>query len=91
MEASCQIGINLGAAFSAEVGEPNGRREFNLLGDTVNVAARLMDRALPNQILMSQPVYEEIKDSFSSKYLGDVSLKGKGVPTPLFELVGTEE
>jgi len=27
MEASCQIGINFGAAFSAEVGEPNGRRE----------------------------------------------------------------
>ena len=88
MEASCQIGINLGSAFSAEIGEPNGRREFNLLGDTVNVAARLMDRALPNQILMSQPVYEEIKDAFSAEYLGDVSLKGKGAPTPLFELTG---
>ena len=88
MEATCQIGINFGAAFAAEVGEPKGRREFNLLGDTVNVAARLMDRALPNQILMSQPVHEKVKDAFLSEYLGDVSLKGKGAPTPLFELTG---
>ena len=88
MEATCQIGINFGAAFAAEVGEPNGRREFNLLGDTVNVAARLMDRALPNQILMSQSVHRKVKDDFKSEYLGDVSLKGKGAPTPLFELTG---
>lgn len=88
IKATCQIGINFGAAFAAEVGEPNGRREFNVLGDTVNVAARLMDKALPNQILMSQPVYEKIKSAFSSEYLGDISLKGKGAPTPLYELIG---
>ena len=88
IDATCQIGINHGAAFSAEVGEPNGRREFNLLGDTVNVAARLMDRAEQNQILLSKSVHEKIKDdfAFTSKYLGDVALKGKGVLVPLFEL-----
>ncbi len=91
MEASCQIGINFGAAFSAEVGEPNGRREFNLLGDTVNVSARLMDRAETNQILMSQSVYEKIKGAFASESLGAVSLKGKGAPTPLFALTGKRE
>ncbi len=91
VEATCQIGINLGSAFSAEVGEPNGRREFNLLGDTVNVAARLMDRAEPNQILLSEPVYEKIKDIFPSEYLGDISLKGKGAPMPLFALKGFVE
>ena len=88
METSCQIGINFGAAFSAEVGEPNGRREFNLLGDTVNVAARLMDRAETNQILISQSVHNKIKDAFASEYLGDISLQGKGAPTPLFKLIG---
>ncbi len=91
MEASCQIGINFGAAFSAEVGEPNGRREFNLLGDTVNVAARLMDRAEINQILMSQSVYEKVKDTFASEALGAVSLKGKGAPMPLFALTEKRE
>ena len=86
LEATCQIGINFGSAFAAEVGEPHGRREFNLLSDTVNVAARLMDKAEPNQILLSKSVHEKIKDKFSSKYLADVSLKGKGAPVPLFEL-----
>ncbi len=86
IDATCQIGINFGPAFSAEVGEPNGRREFNLLSDTVNVAARLMDKAKPNQILVSRSVHEKIKDDFSSVHLGDVALKGKGAPVPIFEL-----
>ena len=87
----CQIGINVGAAFAAEIGEPRGRREFNVLGDTVNIAARLMNRAEPNQILVTGRAHERIAEEFDFDFVGDVPLKGKAVTTPIYELKGPLE
>ena len=89
-EISCQIGISAGPCFVAEIGEPRGRREFNVLGDTVNTTARLMDRADKNQILISARVHEAIAPYFECLELEPVSLKGKSAPVPIFELVGTK-
>ncbi|MBN2385656.1 MAG: adenylate/guanylate cyclase domain-containing protein [Anaerolineales bacterium] len=86
-EITCQIGIATGAAFVAEIGELRGRREFNVLGDTVNTAARLMNRADANQILITGRVYEQIQDHFECESLGSVSLKGKSAPTPIYALL----
>jgi adenylate cyclase len=85
---TCQIGIATGAAFAAEIGELRGRREFNVLGDTVNTAARLMNRATASQILVTGRVYEILKDSFECEPLGEVALKGKAAPTPIYGLLG---
>jgi class 3 adenylate cyclase len=85
---SCQIGIARGPTFSGEIGEPRGRREFNVLGDTVNTAARLMGRAAEGQILMTQAVYQDVAQRFECESLGAISLKGKAAPTPLFALHG---
>ncbi len=90
-EIRCQIGIATGACFAAEIGEPRGRREFNVLGDTVNTTARLMDRAAKNQILLGGRVYEAIEPYFRCNALEPVSLKGKSAPIPIFELVGVKE
>lgn len=87
-EIRCQIGIASGPCFVAEIGEPRGRREFNVLGDTVNTTARLMDRAGKNQILLSERVHEAIAPYFTCNALEAVSLKGKSAPVPIFELVG---
>ncbi|MBN1303551.1 MAG: adenylate/guanylate cyclase domain-containing protein [Anaerolineales bacterium] len=84
----CQIGISKGPCFAAEVGEPRGRREFNVLGDTVNTTARLMNRAERNQILTTGRVHQEITDHFECNSLGDVSLKGKSAPIPIIEVIG---
>ena len=90
-EVRCQIGISMGACFVAEIGEPRGRREFNVLGDTVNTTARLMDRAAKNQILLGSRVHEAISPYFQCNALEAVSLKGKSAPVPIFELVGPKE
>ncbi len=84
---TCQIGINMGSTFVAEIGDPRGRREFNVLGDTVNTTARLMSRADKNQIIISGRVQEAISSRYECVSLGDVSLKGKSAPMPIFELV----
>ena len=72
--------------FAAEVGESRGRREFNVLGDTVNTAARLMTKAGENQILITEMVFESIAPQFICEALGAVSLKGKSALTPIFAL-----
>jgi class 3 adenylate cyclase len=85
-EIYCQIGINTGPAFVAEVGEPRGRREYNVLGDTVNTTARLMNRAQKNQIVISEGVMKAVESKYECTPLGEVVLKGKSAPMPLYEL-----
>lgn len=90
-EVTCQIGISIGSTFAAEIGELRGRREFNVLGDTVNTTARLMNRAQRNQILISGHVHEMIAPYFECKSLSKVSLKGKSAPVQIYELIGSKE
>ncbi len=82
----CQIGIAQGPVFAAEIGEPRGRREFNILGDAVNTAARLMGRAGTNQILLTESVYRAVADRFPTTPLGTLPLKGKSQRIPVFDL-----
>jgi adenylate cyclase len=84
----CQVGVALGAAFAAEIGEPRGRREFNVLGDTVNTAARLMSRAAANQILITEEVARAVRQQFDCAPYGTIALKGKSAPLALFTLDG---
>ncbi len=88
-EISCQIGINQGAAFVAEVGEPRGRREFNVLGDTVNTTARLMNLAERDQIIVSAKIEEGIRSQFVLNKAGTVTLKGRSGTMDVFELAGS--
>ncbi|MBX3080098.1 MAG: adenylate/guanylate cyclase domain-containing protein [Anaerolineae bacterium] len=83
-----KIGLSRGSVFAAEIGEPRGRREFNILSDAVNTAARLMARAELGQILMTGAVQSELGDHFETIDLGSVQLKGKAAPQRLFTLVG---
>jgi class 3 adenylate cyclase len=86
-QVTCQIGIHTGPAFAAEVGDPHGRREFNVLGDTVNTAARLMNQAVSNQVLVSEVVRQAAASYYQFNALGSAVLKGKSRPLPVFELV----
>lgn len=90
-EVYCQIGINVGPAFVAEIGEPRGRREYNVLGDTVNTAARLMNYAGKNQIIVSEKVKQAIEAKYECVSLGEVSLKGKKSAMVLYELTQLKE
>ncbi|MFL5804582.1 MAG: adenylate/guanylate cyclase domain-containing protein [Roseiflexaceae bacterium] len=86
----CQIGVALGPAFAAEIGELRGRREFNVLGDTVNTAARIMNRAEANKILITAEVHQAIRQQFGCAAYGTIALKGKSAPLPLFTLDGRQ-
>jgi class 3 adenylate cyclase len=84
----CQVGMAFGPVFSAEIGEPRGRREFNVLGDTVNTAARLMGKAIGNRILMTESMQEQIKGKMNCESLGSMPLKGKAGRLKIYSLEG---
>jgi class 3 adenylate cyclase len=85
-EVYCLIGIHSGPTFVAEIGDPRGRREYNVLGDTVNTTARLMSSAQKNQIVISERIQKMIEEKYECKSLGQVLLKGKNAPMRLYEL-----
>ncbi len=84
--AQLRMGLARGAVFAAEVGERRGRREFNILGDTVNTAARLMDFAQAGHIVLTEAVVIASGQAHSPLALGLCQLKGKTAPLPLFRL-----
>ncbi len=87
IKLTCRIGMTYGSVFASEIGEPRGRREFNVLSDTVNTASRLTSHAEPNQILISEQCYNHIANQFQCEFLGEVALKGKTKHAQLYSLL----
>ncbi|MCC6765155.1 MAG: AAA family ATPase [Deltaproteobacteria bacterium] len=81
------IGINTGELVAGDV---RGRvaREFNILGDAVNVAARLKAKAPYGHVYVGPETEAESRDAFEYRPLGTFALKGKQAEVPIFELVG---
>ncbi len=81
------IGINTGEMVAGDV---RGRvaREFNILGDAVNVAARLKAKAPYGHIYVGPETEAESRALFEYQPLGAMALKGKTVAVPIFDLVG---
>ena len=80
------IGINTGEAFVGNLGSDN-HKEYTALGDAVNIAARLESRALPDQILFSETVLNEVGHLITYNKLESVTLKGKSRPQEIYELL----
>ncbi len=70
------IGINCGEAVVGNIG-CEFRMDYTAIGDTVNTAARLESNAKRGQILISEAVYEAVKDRVEVTPVGEIPLKGK--------------
>lgn len=70
------IGVNCGEAVVGNIG-CEFRMDYTAIGDTVNTAARLESNAKRGQILISQAVYEAVKDRVEVTPIGEIPLKGK--------------
>lgn len=82
------IGINCGEMVSGNIGSATLRRlDFTVIGDTVNVAARLQATAGPGQILITEAGHEKIKDSFTCNRVGEIRLKNKANPLTIYEVL----
>lgn len=85
-----QIGITQGRMRTGAYGGTT-RRTYGVLGDAVNLSARLMAAAEPGQILVSQPAREATGDAFRWQQMPDIRVKGKSEPVALWRLVGLRQ
>jgi class 3 adenylate cyclase/tetratricopeptide (TPR) repeat protein len=74
-----RIGVNRGSVFAGEVGPPY-RRTFTVMGDAVNLAARLMAKAETGQVLSTPELLARSRTRFETVDLEPFYVKGKARP-----------
>lgn len=74
-----RIGINRGHVFAGDFG-PEFRRTYSVKGDAVNLAARVMGRAHPGEVLATTPVIAQSQTLFATTELPPFMVKGKSRP-----------
>jgi adenylate cyclase len=85
-----RIGINSGKATAGEIGSMN-KREYTVLGDTVNTASRLESSvAKPMMVVIGENTFEAVKGQFEMRSLGKATLKGKEREVSVYEVMGNQ-
>ena len=79
LDLSHKIGVNGGHVFAGEVG-PSFRRQYTVMGDAVNLAARLMGAAKPGEALVSRVLLDYFSHDLCARQLPPIKVKGKEKP-----------
>ncbi|MGR0220771.1 adenylate/guanylate cyclase domain-containing protein [Agromyces sp. ZXT2-6] len=80
-----RIGINSGHVFTGAVG-PGYRRTYTIMGDAVNLAARVMDKAPPGEVFATRDVLDGSRTTFQVSALEPFLVKGKQQPVHAFSV-----
>ncbi len=88
------IGIHSGSALVGNLGSEQ-IFDYTAIGDTINTGARIepMNKIYEteNHIIISETTYEAVKDKVEARYLDTKTLRGKGQPIKLYELVALKQ
>lgn len=82
------IGVNSGQMVSGNIGCKTLKRfDYTVIGDSVNIAARLQGAAGKGQIFITEESYLKIKESFRCEFIGDLELKNKSQTVKTYEVL----
>jgi class 3 adenylate cyclase len=84
-----RAGVNTGPAIVGNVGAED-RRSFTVIGDTTNLAARLLALGEPGQVVVAEATWERLGPSRDGIALGPSRVKGKREPVKAWVLRGLE-
>jgi len=79
------VGIHTGSAIVGNIGA-DFRMDFTAIGDTVNTAARIEANSKGGQILISQEVYDHVKDYVEVTDIGPIQVKGKAHALQVYQV-----
>jgi class 3 adenylate cyclase len=85
-----RVGINTGPALVGNIGSDQ-LRNFNAMGDAVNVAARLESVARPGEVVVGASTQAAIGAVAEIAPLGDLQVKGREQPVRAYRLLGIAE
>jgi class 3 adenylate cyclase/tetratricopeptide (TPR) repeat protein len=74
-----RAGVNRGRIFAVDLGSP-ARRTYTVMGDAVNLAARVMGRAGWGELIATQDVLDHLHTDFALVRLEPFTVKGKSAP-----------
>lgn len=88
-EIQMGIGIHFGEVVAGNVGSEDSIR-YSLTGDTVNTGKRIesLTKDHPNSILISNCIYEKIKDQVNVRAWDPLNVKGKKDKILVYEVLG---
>ncbi|MBV9908323.1 MAG: AAA family ATPase [Hyphomicrobiales bacterium] len=84
------VALAMGDVVASRVGSER-RREYTVIGEAANLAARLLDRAGASEILASEEIWRATSRFADYEALGGQGLKGFDNPVPVFRLKSLRE
>lgn len=86
IRAGFGIGLNSGAAIVGNIGTPE-LMSYTVIGDVVNVSARLQAEARSGEILVSEPTLKLVAGHVEVEELGPLYVKGRAVPVTTYKVI----
>jgi class 3 adenylate cyclase/tetratricopeptide (TPR) repeat protein len=83
-----RVGINSGLVISGGVGDGT---QAGVMGDAVNVAARLQQAAAPGETLLSASTWRRVREGFAAESVGELEVKGKAQAVETYRLLERRE